>query len=279
MSSATSMSASASRAADEIGGWVPPVARAGYAAKGIVYLGVGWLSASAAFGSGGGATGSREAIATMAREAGGVAVLWILGIGLAGYVVWRLVQALLDPENEGGAKRAVFFVSALIYAGLAFWTLRAALGDGSASGGEAGGSGGGWTATLMAQPFGRWLVMLAGLAVGGYGLVQFWNAYRAKVADRLKPGLPAGTRRWVVRSARAGLVARGVVMVVIGVLLLVAGWTSDPAEQQGLGGALRTLQEQPYGPWLMGIVALGLIAYGLYQLVQARYRRIGPITA
>lgn len=275
MGTSAAASAGASRAAGELAGWVPPLARAGYAAKGVVYLGIGWLAASAGF-RGGEAAGSREAIATLARESAGEPVLWLIGLGLMGFVVWRLVQAFVDPEGEGGAKRVAFLVSGLIYAGLSVWTIQAAMergGDAAAGGG----SGGGWTATLMRQPFGRWLVAAAGLAVAGYGVAELWKAYRARVADRLKPSLPSGTRRWVVRSARIGLAARGVVMLVIGALLVAAGWTSDPSGNQGLGGALQTLREQPYGPWLLGLVGVGLAAYGAYQLVQARYRRIGPV--
>lgn len=276
MMESTAVSDAASRGAHEVAHWVPPLARAGYAAKGLVYMAIGWLSATAAFGGGGGASGSRNAIAVLAENGGGAVVLWLVGLGLVSYVIWRLVQALVDPEHEGGGKRVVYLVSAMLYAGLAFWTLRGAM-RGYASSSEDGSTG--WTATLMSQPMGRWLVLAAGVAVGGYGLVQFWNAYRAKVADRLKPGLPAGTRRWVVRCARAGLVARGVVMLVIGGLLVVAGWTSRPEDSTGLGDALETLREQPYGPWLMGAVAIGLGLYGIYQLVQARYRRIGPLGA
>lgn len=273
MMGSTAVSDAASRGSHDVARWVPPLARAGYAAKGVVYIAIAWLSATAAFG-GAGASGSRSAIAVMAANGGGAVVLWLIGLGLVGYVVWRLVQALVDPEDEGGGKRIVYLVSAMLYAGLAFWTVRAAL-KGYASSSDGGSSG--WTATLMSQPMGRWLVFAAGVAVGGYGLVQFWNAYRAKVADRLKPGLPSGTRRWVVRCARAGLVARGVVMLVIGGLLGMAGWTSQPEESAGLGEAMETLRDQPYGPWLMAAVAVGLGLYGIYQLVQARYRRIGPL--
>lgn len=258
-------------------GWVVPLARAGYAAKGLVYVAIGWLAAAAGLGAGGNggdAAGSREAIATMAREAGGAPVLWLIGLGLVGYVVWRMVQAVADPEDEGGGRRAVFLVSGLLYAGLALWTLKAA--SGLAAAASAGEGSSDWTATLMRQPLGRWLVMVAGAAVVLYGLVELWKAYRAKVADHLGRGLPPRTRRWVVRSARVGLVARGIVMLIIGSGLVLAGWKIDPMEEQGLGGALQTVREQPYGPPLMGLIGIGLAAYGVYQLVLARYRRIAP---
>jgi hypothetical protein len=86
--------------------------------------------------------------------------------------------------------------------------------------------------------------------------------------------MDASTRQWVRRVCRFGMAARGVVFGIIGLFLLLAAWRNNPGEARGLGGALHSLQEQGYGPWLLGVVALGLVAYGGYQFVLARYRRI-----
>ena len=159
----------------------------------------------------------------------------------------------------------------LFHAALAVSVGRVALGSG-------GGGGGGpddWTATLLQQPFGRWLVGLAGAVIFAVGLFQFYRAYDAKFMEKLKPGEMAPRERlWTRRAGRLGHAARGVVFLVIGVFLAQAALQSDPDEARGLGGALSALAAQPFGPYLLGLVAFGLVAFGLFMFVVARYRRI-----
>lgn len=250
------------------------IARTGYAAKGVVYGIVGVIAARAAFGNGGQATGSSGALQSLADSTLGLITLAAIAVGLACYVVWRAIGATLNPENESGGKRAFLAVTAIVHAGLAIEAARLAL-----SGGSSGGSSGGAqsrTAELMSQPFGVWLVGAVGVIIAGFGLYQLGKAWKADLSDKLQLGrMNATARTWAVRSGRAGLAARGVVFCIIGGLLVTAAIRANPNQAEGLGGALRTLQDQPYGPWLLGIVAIGLVAYGVYMEVQARYRRIG----
>jgi len=103
------------------------------------------------------------------------------------------------------------------------------------------------------------------------------RAFKSKLGDRLHLGqIPHETRRVVVAVSRFGLAARGVVFGIIGVFLALAAYHHNPDEARGIAGALDTLQRQPYGPWLLGVVAIGLIAYGVYEFVKARYRQINP---
>ena len=140
-----------------------------------------------------------------------------------------------------------------------------------------GGSPDDWTARLMAQPFGRWLVVIAGAVIVGAGLYQFYKAYKADFRDELNLGAMSGrVKTWTTRSGRLGYAARGVVFGVIGIFLVQAALQTDPDEARGLGGALNTLASQPFGPYLLGAVALGLVAYGIFMFVMARYRRIEP---
>jgi hypothetical protein len=256
--------------------WVEKLARFGYAAKGVVYFIVGVLAAEAAFGVGGKTTDTKGALQTIVTQPFGKILLALVTIGLLGYVVWRFVEVVEDPEHrESGAKniglRLGYALSGLAYAGLALTAVRLLMGMGGANGNTTRD----WTARLMGQPFGRWLVVLAGLGVVGFGLYQFYKAYAAKLSAMLKWNeMSAEARTWVVRLGRAGLAARGIVFVIIGGFLAQAGLRSNPGEVQGLGGALETLARQRFGPWLLGIVALGLAAYGVYQLAMARYRRI-----
>jgi hypothetical protein len=127
----------------------------------------------------------------------------------------------------------------------------------------------------MGAPYGRWVVGALGLAVMGAGGYQFYKAYAAKFEEHLrKPQMSEWARCWARRIGRAGLTARGVTFGVIGWFLVRAAMDVDPGEARGLAGALGTLARQDHGRWVLGLVAVGLTAYGLLSLVEARYRRI-----
>jgi hypothetical protein len=132
-----------------------------------------------------------------------------------------------------------------------------------------------WTARLLSQPFGQWLVGIVGAFTIGLGFYQLYKAYKAKFRKQMKLHEMSSTEEtWATRIGRLGEAARGVVFVIIGFFLLQAARQSDASQAQGLDGALQSLSQQPHGPWLLGIVALGLVAYGIHMGVQARYRRI-----
>ncbi|HSG38386.1 MAG TPA: DUF1206 domain-containing protein, partial [Thermoanaerobaculia bacterium] len=228
------------------------------------------------FGSRGGqATGTEGALQTVARQS--TALLWLLAFGLLGYAVWRILQGALDPENKGHdpkglAQRGAMLVSGLVYGGLALAAFRMASG---ASGGSQGGGQQGFTAELMTKPFGRWLVALAGLAVIVSGLYQIHNGWTEKFRKHFKTQeMDANEQRLAVNTGKMGLIARGIVFLMTGWFLIQAARSFDPSQARGLSGALETLAAQPYGPWLLGLVALGLLAFGAYSILLARYRRI-----
>jgi hypothetical protein len=255
------------------------LARAGYVAYGVVYVLVGMLALRAAFGGGAAATGQEGALRSILLAPLGRVLLGLVAVGLVAYAVWRLFQGIRDPENEGGdakgvAKRLDHVLNGLFHAALAFCAGQLALG----SGGGGGGSPDDWTATLMSQPFGRPLVVVAGAVIFCAGLYQFYKAYKADFRDELKSHeMSRREKVWTTRSGRLGYAARGVVFGVIGVFLARAALQADPQEVRGLGGALDTLARQPFGPYLLGLVAAGLVAYGAFMFVVARYRRIEPI--
>ncbi len=258
--------------------WIERLARLGYTAKGIVYGLIGLLALLSAFGAGGRTTDSQGALQTIATQPFGKFLLALVAIGLVGYVVWRLVEAILDPEHTGTdgkriASRIGAGISAVIYAGLAFSAAKIILGSGSSSSGDT--SAQDWTARLMSQPFGRWLVGIVGAIIIGVGFYQLYKAFSGKFRRQLKLREMSHTEeQWATNTGRLGLSARGIVFGIIGLFLMQAARQSDPSQARGLGGALQSLEQQSYGPWLLGLVALGLIAYGIYMGVQARYRRI-----
>jgi hypothetical protein len=258
--------------------WLIPLGRAGFAACGIVYGLVGVLAAEAALGTGGDTTDSEGVLVRMLQAPHGHLVLGAIACGLVGYAAWRFLQAALDTDHkgtgpEGLAVRAGSAVAGVGYVGLALTALgllRGSLAD--ANGDQATQD---RTAWLMAQPFGPWLVGLSGLVVIGVGLGQLATAYRATFRHDLRQHeMSADERRLATYAGRLGFAARGVVFAILGGFLLVAAVHARPDEARGLGGVLATLAAQPYGPWLLGLVAVGLVAYGAFMLVEARYRRM-----
>ncbi|HEX8458501.1 MAG TPA: DUF1206 domain-containing protein [Pyrinomonadaceae bacterium] len=257
--------------------WVERLARFGYAAKGVVYIVVGLLATLTALGLGGETTGAQGALRSLARQPYGKVMLGVVAFGLAAYVIWRWVQAITDADDKGTnakgiALRLGYTGSGLVYAGLAYTAARILFGandDGKPSAAQS------WTARVMEFPYGNWLVILAGLCVIGFGLYQGYKGYTAKFRKRLKTGeMSESSILWATRSGRFGFIARGVVFCIVGSLLIQAAWHYDSSEAKGLDGALQLLIQQAYGKWLLGLVALGLAAYGCYMIIEARYRRI-----
>jgi hypothetical protein len=257
-------------------GWIEPVARLGFTARGLVYILVGLLAAGAALGAGSPATDTHGAIRALGRQPFGTALLFAVGLGLTAYAAWRFLQAVLDLDRkgddfEGLLARAGFAISGLLHSGLAFSAFSLAMGL------RHGRSGGvrEWTTRIMDEPFGRWMVGAAGVAVIGSGVYQFYKAWKYKFEEDLRVArMSASERRWARRVGRIGLGARGVTFGIIGWFLLHAALDVDPREARGMAGALRALERQDHGQWLLGAVALGLTAYGVLSLVDARYRKV-----
>ena len=257
--------------------WIERLARFGYAAKGVVYVLVGSLAALAAF-EGGGPTDSRGALTQIVLQPYGRVMLSVVAVGLAGYALWRLVQALRDTEDKGSDLKGLsirfgYACIGFVYAGLSYSAVRLILGHGAGKSSDQ--TSKEWTATFFALPLGRWLVGLAGLGVVGFGLYQCYKAFTAKFRKKWKRHeMSEGSRALAIRAGQVGLVSRGIVFGIIGIFLIQAALRARAEEARGLGGALGALEQQPYGPYVLGAVALGLVAYGLFLLAEARFHRV-----
>lgn len=258
--------------------WFERLARLGYASKGLVYFIVGFLAAQAAFSMGGRTTDTSGALSEIVNQPFGKFLLFLVTIGIIGYALWRIVQTILDPEHQGQkmdakriAQRIGYALSALAYAGLALTAVKLIMGSGRNNSDTTEDL----TAQILAQPFGQWLVGLAGAMVIGVGFSYFYEAYKAKFRRHFKLDEMSQTELiWATRLGRFGIAARGIVFVIIGFFLIQAARLSDASQTKGLGDVLAILAQQPFSPVILGIVPLGLIAYGIYSVIEARYRKI-----
>jgi hypothetical protein len=258
--------------------WMVPLARMGYLAKGVVYAVVGVLALQVAFGQGGEMTDTHGALASLARESWGTLLLAVVAVGLLGYVLWRVIQAWMDPDGKGTGPqglviRAGYGVSAVIHASLAAAAFRLVLGRGG-EGKHGDQSMQSWTAKLLSEPFGQALVAVVGLVIAGIGVWQIHKAWTEKFRRKLSlQGLNASQERWTMRVCKGGIAARGTVFVMMGLFFLLAALRSNPSEARGLDGTLATLASQPHGDVLLTLAAAGLVAYAVYVAVVSRYRR------
>lgn len=251
------------------------LARFGFAAKGVVYCILGALSVMAATGLQGGRTADKQQVMQTIQDM--PLGRWLLGLvafGLAGYVVWRLVQAIRDTEGKGNdakgiATRLGYAGSSVGYAALAYGAGKAAV-QNTAAGAGGGNTRQSFIATLLAQDYGAWLVGAIGLTVIGIGVYQLVRAYSGSFAKHVNHSqLPAAQQQLVYRMGQLGYTARGVVWGILGYFLIQAARHANPAEAQDTEAAFDLLASMGRAPLL--IVALGLVAYGLYMLVRAKY--------
>lgn len=258
--------------------WVVPVMRAGYAARGVVYVVVGALALNAAW-TGGRAEGTTGAIAAMRDTGFGAAILWAVAIGLFAYALWRGLAAAMDLESHGEdgsgwIARAGLTVSAVIHAALGIYAARVAMGGGGSGGG---GTTEDWTAQVLQVPAGRWIVMIGGLIVIGAGGYYAWKGWSESYRERLKA---CEATRELGPVCKVGLIAHGAAIAIIGGFFVYAGWTASAEEAGGLAQAFQTVREAPFGRILLGLLALGMVAFAVECFVQAVYRivprRAGP---
>jgi hypothetical protein len=264
-----------SPAMTDVAPWVERLARVGYAAKALLYVTIGLVAAQAAFGRRSRTTDTQGALRLVHGMTFGRAVLLVIAAGLIGYAVWRVVEAVVDPDRRGhDAKGLALRIGSagrgLLHGGLAVTALRLVYGDRPAGTQHQARE---WTAVAFGLPGGALLVWLAAGSIAGYGIYQLYRSYAPKLGRQLDLSqLREPARAWVVGVSRFGIAARGIVFCLIGLFLGRAAARHDAGEVGGVRESLRALAG--IGRWPYVVVALGLVAYGVYELVNARYRRI-----
>jgi hypothetical protein len=258
--------------------WTERLARFGHLARGVTFCLVGVLALEVAFGIGGKITDRKGALQTLAGDPFGRALLGVLAVGLGGYALWRFAQALLGEKLETGEdvsvwKRIGNVGKGLLYSGLCVICATLVF--------QADESGGGKkeedraTAWILEQPAGRWLVAVIGVAIVGAGLFNFFRGVTGGFRKDLKEEqMGRAERRWYTAIGFVGHLARAVVFLLAGLFLLKAAYEYDAKEAIGLDGALAKVARAEYGTFLLILVASGLFAYGLFSIVQARYREV-----
>jgi hypothetical protein len=249
------------------------VARFGLAARAFVYIVTGWLAVQIARGHTRQEANQRGAVAEIAGHPYGTAVLWLLGLGFAAYALWRLSEATYGTATDGKktGPRVKSLARGTVYGAFAVMTFAFIAGDAGQSQTQEQVS---WTARLMKHESGRWLVGVVGIVVVLVGIGMIVDGLRKRFLKELRMReLTGPTRRVVVRLGLIGNIARGIVFAVAGILVINAAVTFDARKSTGLDGALRTLANREYGPWLLGALAVGLIAFGLYGFAAARWAR------
>jgi len=258
--------------------WFERLERFGFIVRGLLYIIIGVLALQLAIGAGGATATPTSAIALIGRQPAGKALLVLIIAGLAGYSLWGFVRAILDPlgrgtKPKGLLDRAGFLFSGISYGLLIIPAVLALMDKPSTS--SAGGTGP-VPASLMSGPFGKVLVVVFGLAWIGMGAGQLVTAYVAHFTRDLKTGTMSAqeikTATWV---GRLGFAARGIVFALIGVIILQTAFAVGAKQAQGFDGALAALAHAPYGEILLGAVAIGLILFGAYSAMCAKWNKIG----
>ena len=249
------------------------LSRAGFVARGLIYGIIGVLALRLAIGQGGRTTNQQGALHTVAHQPLGKVLLTLLAIGLGGYALWRFARAAIGhgPEgNDSTLDRVTALASGIVYAGFCIVAVKILIGaKGTSSTPKT------TSRDVFGWPAGTWIVAAAGLIVIGVGLYQGYRGLTRQFLDDSKTEqMSPTTKRWITWLGLAGHLSRMVVFTLVGIFLVKAAVDYNPKAAIGLDGALAKLQHNSLGPFLLSIVALGLVAFALYSISDARYRRI-----
>jgi hypothetical protein len=245
-------------------------ARVGYAVSGVLHLLIGWIALQVAWSASGGKSADQSgALQALAGNAAGRLTLWVAVVGFLALGLWQLANTLASHPSPGSSPwpaRAKGFAKTVIYLALAWASFSTAKGHPTSSKAQSAD----FTAAMLQHPGGRLVIAGIGLTVVGAGVYHVFKGWTKRFLRDLKknPGVLA-TRAGVI-----GYIAKGVALGVVGVLLVSGAAQNSSTKATGLDGALRTLRDQPEGPWLLTAVALGIAAYGIYSFARSKHARV-----
>jgi sterol desaturase/sphingolipid hydroxylase (fatty acid hydroxylase superfamily) len=244
--------------------WLERAVRIGLASYGVVHLLIAWLALQLAFGDSSGAANQRGAMRQLAQQSFGKPLLWVIALGFVALAIWQAFDAVWGHRKHDGAKRTFKRVGSagkvVLYLVLAYTAVKTAVGSSSSSSSKDG-----MTATVMSWPLGQVIVGLGGLAIVAVGGYLVSRAVRKSFENDLQPQATSGaTGTTVVRLGQIGYTAKGVALAIVGLLFIWAAVTYDPEKAGGLDAALHRLVAQPFGPWLLAVVAVGIGCFGVF---------------
>ncbi|WP_254550330.1 DUF1206 domain-containing protein [Catellatospora tritici] len=251
------------------------IARGGLIAYGVVHLLIGWLALKIAWASGGKSADVSGALGTVADQPFGKILLWLIAVGLMALALWQASEAIWGYRSREGTDRVrrqlISGAKAVVYAALGIGAALVALGSGSSSAQSQQQA----TSGVLAWPGGRVIVVVTGLIIVGVGVAGVVKGVRKSFTEEIDTAsMSPSAREGVERMGQVGYVGKGLALVVVGGLLSYATLTFDRQKAQGLDGALQTILAQPFGRFLLTAVALGFVAFGLFAMLQSRYRRM-----
>ena len=251
-------------------------ARVGLIAYGVIHILIGWLALALAWGASSSKSADPSgALRTVADQPLGNILLWLVAVGLVALALWQGSEAIWGYRNREGAKRvrmrATSWARAIIYAALGVGAASVALGSGSSSSQSQQQT----TSGVLAWPAGQVIVVVIGLVIIGVGVAGVVKGVRSSFSEEIDTSsMSPVVRQGVARLGQIGYIAKGVALALVGGLLCYAAVTFDQQEAPGLDGALQTILAQPFGRFLLSIVAIGFLAFGLFAMLQSRYRRM-----
>lgn len=251
--------------------WLDHAIRAGLIAYGVVHLLVAWLAIQLAFGDKEEQASSNGAMQYLAEQPLGGVLLWLIAVGMLMLVIWRLLEFAfgfreVSDDSKRWRKRATSLLKAVIYGAIGWSAVRTATGDSSGGGTDS------TTAKLMDLPAGQWIVGAVGLAIIAYGISLIVRGWTEKFREHLDAQGQSGDEGSAyVLLGKVGYIAKGIAIGLVGILFVYAAFTQDPEKSGSTDKALHKVLQQPFGPWLLVILSVGIACYGLFQFARARH--------